>query len=126
MSFDCSGFICWVYTQSGVYNLPRTTAQGIYGYCKPVSPSEAQPGDLVFFENTYNFHERITHIGICVGNGKMLRAGNPIGYADITSSFWQSHFYGFGRLIDWQQKHNLTILTVRRTGRHFSCADTPP
>ena len=97
-SFDCSGFICWVYTQSGVYNLPRTTAQGIYGYCKPVSPSEAQPGDLVFFENTYNFHERITHIGIYVGNGKMLHAGNPIGYADITSSFWQSHFYGFGRL----------------------------
>lgn len=55
MSFDCFGFICWVYTQSRVYNLPRTTAQGIYGYCKPVSPSEAQPGDLVFFENTYNF-----------------------------------------------------------------------
>lgn len=97
-SFDCSGYICWVYTQSGIYNLPRTTAQGIYGYCTPVSPSEAQPGDLVFFQGTYDFYEQITHIGIYVGNGKMLHCGNPIGYADITSSYWQSHFYGFGRL----------------------------
>ena len=97
-SFDCSGYICWVYTQSGVYNLPRTTAQGIYGYCTPVSPSEAQPGDLVFFQGTYDFYETITHIGIYVGNNKMLHCGNPIGYADITSSYWQSHFYGFGRL----------------------------
>ena len=75
-SFDCSGYICWVYTHSGVYNLPRTTAWGIYQQCKPVSPSEAQPGDLIFFEKTYQFHEPVTHVGIYVGNGKMLHCGN--------------------------------------------------
>ena len=75
-SFDCSGYICWVYTHSGVYNLPRTTAYGIYRQCTPVSAAQAQPGDLVFFEKTYNCPEPVSHIGIYVGNGKMLHCGD--------------------------------------------------
>ena len=96
-SFDCSGFICWVYTQSGVCNLPRMTAYGIYLRCTPISASQAQPGDLVFFANTYACDEPISHIGIYVGNGKMLHCGNPIGYADLSNSYWKSHMYGFAR-----------------------------
>ena len=96
-SFDCSGFICWVYTQSGVCNLPRMTAYGIYLRCTPISASQAQPGDLVFFANTYDCPEPISHIGIYVGNGKMLHCGNPIGYAELSNSYWKSHMYGFAR-----------------------------
>lgn len=97
-SFDCSGYICWVYTQSGVYNLPRTTATGIYYQCALVPKSEAQPGDLVFFQGTYASAGIASHIGIYVGNGKMLHCGDPIGYADINTSYWKKHFLGFGRL----------------------------
>ncbi len=97
-SFDCSGYICWVYTQSGVHNLPRTTAQQIYNQCVPIQRSEAKPGDLVFFTKTYKTSDPVTHVGIFVGDGKMLHCGDPIGYADIDSSYWSSHFYNFGRL----------------------------
>ena len=97
-SFDCSGYICWVYTHSGVYDLPRMTAYGIYLRCTPISASQAQPGDLVFFANTYACDEPVSHIGIYVGDGKMLHCGNPIGYAELSNSYWQSHMYGFGRL----------------------------
>ena len=75
-SFDCSGFICWVFTHSGVYNLPRTTAQGIYNQCAPVSREDAKPGNLIFFQGTYSHYEKITHIGLYVGEGKMLHCGN--------------------------------------------------
>ena len=64
MSFDCSGYICWIFTQSGTYNLPRTTAQGIYNQCTPISQSEAQPGDLIFFTGTYSSSSPVTHIVI--------------------------------------------------------------
>ena len=97
-SFDCSGYICWVYTKSGVYNLPRTTAQGIFNQCEPLSREEAKAGDLVFFTKTYETKNKVTHIGIYLDNGKMLHCGSPIGYADIDSSYWKSHFYAFGRL----------------------------
>lgn len=97
-SFDCSGFICWVYTKSGVYNLPRTTAQGIYNQTIRITASEAKPGDLVFFTRTYNSADTVTHLGIYVGDGKMLHCGNPIQYTSINTDFWQSKFYGFGRL----------------------------
>lgn len=97
-SFDCSGFVCWAYTHSGVYNLPRTTAQGIYNQCAPISRSEAKPGDLVFFTKTYVSSEPVTHIGIYVGDGQMLHCGNPIKYASIDTDYWTSKFYGFGRL----------------------------
>ena len=97
-SFDCSGFICWIFTQSGVYNLPRTTAQGIYNQCAPVSSADARPGDLIFFQGTYNHYETITHIGLYVGSGQMLHCGNPIQYTSCETAYWQSHFYGYGRL----------------------------
>ena len=97
-SFDCSGFVCWAYTHSGVYNLPRTTAQGIYNQCAPISRSEAKPGDLVFFTKTYVSSEPVTHIGIYVGEGQMLHCGDPIKYASIDTNYWTSKFYGFGRL----------------------------
>lgn len=97
-SFDCSGFVCWVYTASGVHNLPRTTATGIYNQCTIISKSEAKPGDLVFFTKTYDCDGPVSHIGIYVGNGMMIHAGSPIKYASIETSYWQEHFYAFGRL----------------------------
>lgn len=97
-SFDCSGYVCWVYTQSGVYNLPRTTAQGIFDQCSVVSREEAKPGDLIFFTGTYASGSPVSHIGIYVGENQMLHCGNPIGYADIDSTYWSSHFYAMGRL----------------------------
>ena len=97
-SFDCSGFVCWVYTASGVHNLPRTTAQGIYNQCAIISPSEAKPGDIIFFTGTYDSPGPVSHVGIYVGGGMMLHCGSPIQYANINSSYWQTHFYAFGRL----------------------------
>ena len=97
-SFDCSGFVCWVFTNSGVHNLPRTTAQGIYDQCAPVSAADAKAGDIIFFTGTYNSAGPVSHVGIYCGNGTMIHCGNPISYANINSSYWQSHFYSFGRL----------------------------
>ena len=97
-SFDCSGYVCWVYTHSGVYNLPRTTAQGIFDQCAVVSREKARPGDLIFFTGTYASGTPVSHIGIYMGGSRMLHCGSPIGYADIDSRYWKSHFYAFGRL----------------------------
>ena len=97
-SFDCSGFVCYAVTHSGVYNLPRTTAQGIYNQCLKISPSEAKRGDIIFFQGTYNAGETVTHVGFYAGDGKMLHCGNPIQYTSMQTSYWQSHFYAFGRL----------------------------
>ena len=96
--FDCSGYVCWVYSQAGVAYLPRTTAQGIFNRCAVISREEAQPGDLIFFTGTYASGSTVTHLGIYVGNGQMLHAGNPIGYADIDSPYWSRHYYACGRL----------------------------
>ena len=89
--FDCSGFVCWVFSNSGVYPLSRTTAQGIYNQCARISPQEAKPGDLIFFKGTYATSE-ISHIGIYVGDGMMIHAGNPIQYTSVNTNYWQSHF----------------------------------
>ena len=97
-SFDCSGFVCWVYTQSSVYNLPRTTATGIYNQCAIVSRDEAKPGDLIFFTKTYVCTGPVSHVGIYVGDGKMLHCGSPIQYTSIDTNYWREHFYAFGRL----------------------------
>lgn len=97
-SFDCSGFVCWVYKNSGVYPLSRTTAQGIFDQCSPVRPSEAKPGDIIFFTGTYNSGCPVSHVGIYVGNGMMIHCGNPIQYANVNSSYWSSHFYAYGRI----------------------------
>ena len=97
-SFDCSGFVCWVFTNSGVHNLPRTTAQGIYDQCTPVSAADAKAGDIIFFTGTYNSPGPVSHVGIYCGNGVMIHCGDPIKYASINAPYWQSHFYSFGRL----------------------------
>ena len=99
VSFDCSGFVCWVYRHAGVYNTSRKGATGLYKICKPISPEEARPGDLIFFEGTMGPDvDGITHVGIYVGNNMMIHAGDPIGFADLTKKKWVSKFYGFGRL----------------------------
>ena len=98
-SFDCSGFVSWVYTESGVYNTGRLGATGLYGICKKITPEQAQPGDLVFFDGTMgDAADGITHVGIYVGGNHMLHCGSPIGYADLTESYWRKHFYAFGRV----------------------------
>lgn len=94
--FDCSGYVCWVYNQNG-YNMGRTTAEGLWQKSQPIREAEAKPGDLVFFEGTYDTPGK-SHVGIYLGNGMMLSAGDPIKYANIHSSYWQKHLAGFGRL----------------------------
>jgi len=96
--FDCSGFVCWSFKASGTYPLERTTAQGIYNKCATVTPGEEQPGDIIFFTGTYSSGNPVTHVGIVVEPGIMVHAGDPIKYSSYTTSYWQSHFYGFGRL----------------------------
>lgn len=97
-SFDCSGFVCWVINNcSNGWNVGRTTADGLRGKCSYVSPANAQPGDLIFFEKTYNT-VGASHVGIYVGNGMMIHCGDPISYTSINSTYWQNHFLGFGRI----------------------------
>ena len=95
-SFDCSGFVCWVFKNSGVYPLGRTTAQGIFDQCTPVRPSDAKPGDIIFFTGTYNSGCPVSHVGIYVGHGMMIHCGNPIQYASVNSNYWTQHFYAYG------------------------------
>ena len=93
--FDCSGFVCWVVNHSG-WNVGRTTAQGLYDLCTPVS--NPRPGDLVFFQGTYKTSDTVTHVGIYVGNGWMIHCGDPISYVEISGSYYASHFHSYGRL----------------------------
>lgn len=97
-SFDCSGFVCWSLNHSGIYEIERTDAQSLYNHCAEVSREEARPGDLVFFQGTYETPNTVTHVAIYVGNGYMLHAGKPIGYSSMETDYWQAHFYAFGRL----------------------------
>lgn len=97
-SFDCSGFVSWVINNCGNgWNVGRQTAEGLRGCCAYVSPSEAKPGDLIFFQGTYNT-AGASHVGIYVGNNMMIHCGNPIQYANINSAYWQQHFMAFGRI----------------------------
>ena len=98
-SFDCSGFVSWVINHSG-WDVGRLGAKALCNLCTPVSSANAKPGDLVFFINTYNAPDpnAPTHCGIYVGNNMMLHCGNPISYADLNSSYWQDHFFCYGRL----------------------------
>lgn len=95
-SFDCSGFVSWVYNHSG-WSIGRCTAQGLYNICTPVSEGEVQPGDLVFFKGTYATYG-VSHVGIYMGNAEMLHCGDPISYADLTLPYWKQHFFAYGRL----------------------------
>ena len=93
-SFDCSGYVSWVINHSG-WNVGRLGAQGLYNICTPTS--SPQPGDLVFFVGTYDT-AGVSHCGIYVGDGMMIHCGDPISYANLNTSYWQSHFYAYGRL----------------------------
>ena len=95
-SFDCSGFVSWVINHSG-WNVGRLDADSLYYICTPVSPANAKPGDLVFFEGTYDT-PGMSHVGIYVGNSTMIHCGDPISYTNLNSSYWQAHFAAFGRL----------------------------
>ena len=95
-SFDCSGFVSWVINHSG-WDVGRLGAQGLYNICTPVSSANVKPGDLVFFTGTYDT-PGVSHVGIYVGNNMMIHCGDPISYANLNSSYWQSHFYRYGRL----------------------------
>ena len=95
-SFDCSGFVSWVINHSG-WDVGRLTANGLLNICTPVSSANARPGDLIFFQGTYDT-AGASHVGIYVGDGMMIHCGDPISYANINTSYWQSHFYTFGRL----------------------------
>ena len=98
-SFDCSGYVSWVINHSG-WNYGRLGVMGLEDICTPVSTADAKPGDLVFFIGTYDapYPNRPTHVGIYVGGGRMIHCGDPISYTSISTQYWQSHFYGFGRL----------------------------
>lgn len=97
-TFDCSGYVSWVINQSGAGSVGRQTAQGLYNLCTPISKNDLKPGDLVFFTGTYSSPNPVTHVGIYVGGGRMIHAGDPISYAYINSSYWTAHFYSGGRL----------------------------
>ena len=97
--FDCSGFVCWVFNESGVFETRRLGAQGLYSLCRDIPREEARPGDLVFFEKTMGANVKgITHVGIYVGNNMMIHAGDPVGFADLKNEQWAKKIYAFGRL----------------------------
>lgn len=97
-SFDCSGFVSWVINNCGNgWSVGRLTANGLMGVCDIIPKSEAKPGDLIFFQGTYDT-SGASHVGIYVGDGMMIHCGNPISYASIETSYWQQHFYCFGRI----------------------------
>lgn len=97
-SFDCSGFVSWVINRCGNgWNVGRQTANGLMGKCDIIPKSEAKPGDLIFFQKTYNT-SGASHVGIYVGNGMMIHCGNPISYASIETNYWRQHYYCMGRI----------------------------
>ena len=97
-SFDCSGFVSWVINHCGVgWNVGRLGAEGLRNICSYVSPANAKPGDLIFFEKTYDT-SGASHVGIYVGNNMMIHCGDPIQYTSIDTNYWQQHFLQFGRL----------------------------
>lgn len=95
-SFDCSGYVSWVINHSG-WNVGRLGAQGLCNICTPVTGAQARPGDLIFFKGTYDT-PGVSHVGIYVGDGMMIHCGSPISYANINTTYWQKHFYAYGRL----------------------------
>ena len=103
-SFDCSGFISWIFKESGVRDVGRLGATSLYGVCTPIEPEEARPGDLIFFQGTLGDgvagNDGITHVALYVGDGYILNCGNPISYAGLSRAYWQEHFYGFGRMYE--------------------------
>lgn len=103
-SFDCSGFISWLFTETGVDSIGHMGATGLYGRSRHISPGEAKPGDVIFFTGTLgegaDGNDGVTHCGLYVGNNMMVHCGNPCSYADLTDRYWQPHFLGYGRLYE--------------------------
>ena len=98
-SFDCSGFVSWVINHCGNgWNVGRLGAEGLRQICVPVRPSDAKPGDLIFFQYTYPCGPGASHVGIYVGDGMMIHCGNPIQYTSVKAAYWQQHFLCYGRL----------------------------
>lgn len=95
--FDCSGFVSWVINHSGIANVGRSTANSLRGYCAYVSKEQAQPGDLIFFQGTYQT-SGASHVGIYIGDGKMIHCGDPVQITSIETPYWQKHFLDFGRI----------------------------
>ena len=95
--FDCSGFIYWIFNNSGVASFGHQGAQGLYDSSRKVSPENARPGDVIFFSGTIEGESGITHCGLYVGNNHFIHCGNPCSYADLTDAYWQEHFSGYGR-----------------------------
>ncbi|WP_252249126.1 transglycosylase SLT domain-containing protein [Clostridium sp. VAP23] len=98
VALDCSAFVSYVFTQTGTIN-GRYTAQGLCDISKKVDENELKPGDLIFFQGTYDCPDAVTHVGIYVGNGMMAHSGNPCKYASFNTAYWQEHLYGYGRLL---------------------------
>ncbi|HBP65246.1 MAG TPA: hypothetical protein DD730_13495 [Desulfosporosinus sp.] len=96
-SFDCSGFVSWVLTHSGVKQI-SASAQGLYDNCTPITETELKPGDLIFFQGTYDCPYPVTHVAFYVGGDMMLQCGDPIQYASFKTSYWQNHFFAYGRV----------------------------
>lgn len=96
--FDCGYFVQYVFNRSGVAHINVRRATQLYEMCQPISPSNAAPGDLVFFHGTYDTPTKCSHVGIYVGNNTMIHSGNPVKYSRIDTPYWQKHFYAFGRL----------------------------
>ncbi|MCL2671402.1 MAG: C40 family peptidase [Clostridiales bacterium] len=102
-SFDCSGFVSYVYGKIFA-RFGRTTAQGLYNRCTPISKEQARPGDLIFFTGTYNAGRPVTHVGIYMGNDEMIHAGKPVNITNINKKYYADHFYAFGRLPEREAK----------------------
>ena len=96
--FDCSGFVSWVLTASGVANVGHQITDGLLSLCTQVSRDQAKPGDLVFFTGTYETNLTTSHVGIYLGEGMMIHCGDPIQITSIDTPYWQAHLYGFGRI----------------------------
>ena len=99
-SFDCSGFVSWLFTSTGVRNIGHAGAKGLYSMSQHISPEEALPGDVIFFAGTIEGDSGITHCGLYVGNGWMVHCGSPCTYARMDDSYHQEHFYAFGRMYE--------------------------
>ncbi len=95
--FDCSGFVCWVINHSGVGNVGRTTAEGLRQWTDPIPASERQPGDIIYFQGTYDT-PGASHVGIYIGDGKMIHCGDPIKVSNVDSGYFKQHFLGYGRI----------------------------
>jgi hypothetical protein len=96
--FDCSGYLSYIVRTSGVRDVGRQTAQGLFNLCTPVSRADARPGDLIFFHSTYSGANPVTHCALYLGGDTFIHCGDPIGYANLSDSYWQEHFYGFARI----------------------------